>query len=78
MGKNKYTVYVRKTTVPNPDINGNPIICESDWKVAGATWAVSEVKAINNVRYRLFGKDDCYRSSHLGEQFLEFKAIKEE
>lgn len=50
--KSKYKVYLRQTFYDKAlecDVSKNT-------SLLGETWAVSEEKAINNVRYRVFGE----------------------
>lgn len=49
------------------------------WEIAGETVAPSEKKAINNVRYRVFGKQSQYRPVEADEhdrwaRYVEWKA----
>lgn len=64
--KSKWKVYVRHVHIDDdPDFNDT-----SEWELMGETWAVSEDKAVNNVRYR-YGYSSQYYSTS-GSSWMEY------
>ena len=71
--KHKYIVYFRYYFETEESIRYD------EWQYAGETFAVSEDKAINNVRYRRIGKHSQYMPANISghwENGFEWKARK--
>ena len=71
--RTRWRVYFRRSVIcEDPEEN-----VEWPWAIAGETIAVSEAKAINNVRFRVAGKTSQYKpletSGHY-DVFIEWKA----
>ena len=61
--KNRYLVFAQYTI-----ISDNPKECfEGPWQYMGETYAVSEAKAINNIRFSKYGKTSSKKDLPVGK-----------
>lgn len=68
--KKHYRVYIRTYLDEEYPVEKR---FEEEWRFAGETWAVSEAKAISNVRYRTRGKESMMMPLSVGHNGAVFR-----